>query len=103
MRGLGRDPPRNIEADGNGPLTPTSLLSRDALLTTHDACDSIGFVADKMTSDKLPETPAPASGASYTGKQPPPFGHQLLEYFHFDPGYINLNNGSLVLDYDPSG
>ena len=61
----------------------------------------IGFVVtDKMTSDKLPETPAPAS---YIDKQPPPFGHQLLEYFHFDPGYINLNIGSLVLDYDPSG
>jgi hypothetical protein len=59
----------------------------------------IGFVADKMTSDKLPETPAPAHGASYTDKQPPPFGHQLLEYFHFDPGYINLNNGALGLYY----
>ena len=39
--------------------------------------------------------------ASYADKQPPPFGHQLLEYFQFDPGYINLNNGLLVLDRDP--
>ncbi|KAF9790913.1 PLP-dependent transferase [Thelephora terrestris] len=47
-----------------------------------------------MTSDKPLETPAPACSASYTGKQPPPFGHQLLKYFSFDPGYVNLNNGS---------
>jgi len=54
-----------------------------------------------MTSDKLlPETPAPARSASYADKQPPPFGHQLLEYFHFDPGFINLNHGLLVLDRD---
>lgn len=27
--------------------------------------------------------------------QPPPaFGHELLRYFAFEPGYINLNNGS---------
>jgi len=58
----------------------------------------IGFVADEMASDKLPKAPALARSASYTDKQPPPFGHQLLEYFHFDPGYINLNNGLLVLD-----
>ena len=55
----------------------------------------IGFAVDKMTSDKLLETPAPAHGASYTDKEPPPFGHQLLEYFSFDPGYINLNHGIL--------
>ena len=48
-----------------------------------------------MTSDKLFETPAPACSVSYTDKQPPPFGHQLLEYFSFDPRYINLNHGSL--------
>lgn len=47
-----------------------------------------------MTSDKPLKTVATAYSASYTGKQPPPFGHQLLEYFSFDPGYINLNNGS---------
>lgn len=56
------------------------------------------FAADKMTSDKPLETPAAPHSASYTDKQPPPFGHQLLEYFSFDPGYVNLNNGSLVLD-----
>ncbi|KAF5379469.1 hypothetical protein D9615_006556 [Tricholomella constricta] len=28
-------------------------------------------------------------------KQPPPnFGHDMLKHFAFDPGYINLNNGS---------
>ena len=63
----------------------------------------IGFVADKMTSDKSLETPAPARSASYTDKRPPPFGHQLLEYFSFDPGYVNLNHGLLVRDHGPSG
>ncbi|KAF9649870.1 PLP-dependent transferase [Thelephora ganbajun] len=47
-----------------------------------------------MTSDKSLETPATACDASYADKPPPPFGHQLLEYFSFDPGYVNLNNGS---------
>lgn len=64
----------------------------------------IGFTKlDKMTSDKIPETPAPAGSASYVNKQPPPFGRQLLEYFSFDAGYINLNNGSHAHDYGPSG
>ncbi|KAG6844153.1 hypothetical protein H0H87_009396 [Tephrocybe sp. NHM501043] len=25
---------------------------------------------------------------------PPPFGHEVLKYFAFDPKYLNLNNGS---------
>ena len=54
----------------------------------------IGFAADKMASDKSLEAPAPTRSVPYTDKQPPPFGHQLLEYFSFDPGYVNLNNGS---------
>lgn len=48
----------------------------------------------KMTIHKLLETAAPMHNASYINTQPPPFGHQLLDYFSFDPGYINLNNGS---------
>ena len=59
-------------------------------------------VANTMTSDKPLETPASAYIPSYTGKQPPPFGHPLLEYFSFDPGYVNLNNGPFVLGYDSS-
>ncbi|KAK0224427.1 pyridoxal phosphate-dependent transferase [Armillaria nabsnona] len=27
-------------------------------------------------------------------EQPPAFGHQMKEYFHFDPEYVNLNHGS---------
>jgi hypothetical protein len=68
-----------------GPPTPTSPVP----------VVMIGFVADKMVSDKSLETPTPAHSASYINKQPPPFGHQLLEYFSFDPGYVNLNHGSL--------
>ncbi|KAF7307463.1 PLP-dependent transferase [Mycena indigotica] len=30
----------------------------------------------------------------FQGKTPPPFGHAMLEYFAFDPGYTNLNHGS---------
>jgi len=52
-----------------------------------------------MTGDKSLETPAPVRGASYTDKQPPPFGHPLLEYFGFGPGYVNLNNGAIVFAY----
>jgi hypothetical protein len=53
-----------------------------------------------MISDKSLETPAQGRGASYTEKQPPPFGHPLLQYFSFDSGYVNLNNGPLILDHD---
>ena len=53
-----------------------------------------------MTSDKTFETTASARGTSYADELPPPFGHPLLEYFSFDPGYVNLNNGRLFLDYD---
>ena len=60
----------------------------------------VGLVADKMTNDELPETSAPARSTSYTDKQPPPFGHRLLGYLSFDPGYVDLNNGSLVPDCD---
>ncbi|KAF7307472.1 PLP-dependent transferase [Mycena indigotica] len=30
----------------------------------------------------------------FQGKKPPSFGHAMLEYFAFDPGYTNLNHGS---------
>jgi len=63
----------------------------------------IEFAADKMTSDMSLETPPTAYSTSYADKQPPPFGHQLLEYFNFNPGYVNLNNGSLILDRGSSG
>ncbi|KAF7337729.1 Arginase/deacetylase [Mycena sanguinolenta] len=29
---------------------------------------------------------------SWRDKKPPQFGHAMLEYFAFDPGYLNLNN-----------
>ena len=58
------------------------------------------FSADEMTSDKTLEASAPVHGSSYADKQPPPFGHPLLEYFSFDPGYINLNNGPPMLTHD---
>ncbi|KAF7347351.1 PLP-dependent transferase [Mycena venus] len=31
---------------------------------------------------------------SWRDKKPPKFGHAMLEYFPFDPAYINLNHGS---------
>ncbi|KAJ7242575.1 PLP-dependent transferase [Mycena haematopus] len=31
---------------------------------------------------------------SWRDKTPPQFGHAMLEYFPFDPGYTNLNHGS---------
>ncbi|KAJ6520397.1 PLP-dependent transferase [Mycena sanguinolenta] len=31
---------------------------------------------------------------SWRDKKPPQFGHAMLEYFAFEPGYLNLNNGS---------
>ena len=34
---------------------------------------------------------------SMTAKPPPPFGHQLRQYFGFEPDYINMNSGSLQL------
>ena len=58
------------------------------------------FASDDMTSDKPLETSASVRGASYTKKQPPPYGHSLLEHFSFDPGYVNLNHGPLLLDHD---
>jgi len=40
-------------------------------------------------------TTMPASKiASWRDKTPPQFGHAMLEYFPFDPGYVNLNHGS---------
>lgn len=27
---------------------------------------------------------------------PPPFGHDILRYFGFDPKYVNLNHGELI-------
>ena len=30
----------------------------------------------------------------YVNDTPPPFGHAMLEFFSFDPGFINLNNGT---------
>lgn len=51
-----------------------------------------------MTSNKSLETPASVRVASYPDEEPPPFGHPLLEYFSFNPGYVNLNNGSSPLD-----
>ena len=68
-------------------------------MTTKRVVDTL-----KMTTDRLLGTAAPTlSTVSYTDTQPPPFGHQLLEYFGFDPGYVNLNNGSLILHCDSSG
>ena len=29
----------------------------------------------------------------YIGDVPPPFGRPMLEFFSFDPGYVNLNQG----------
>ena len=29
----------------------------------------------------------------YMDETPPPFGHAMLEFFSFDPGYVNLNHG----------
>ncbi|TFY59311.1 hypothetical protein EVJ58_g5854 [Rhodofomes roseus] len=29
-----------------------------------------------------------------TGRKPPPFGHALRPYWAFDPGFVNMNNGS---------
>lgn len=48
-----------------------------------------------MPSNDSPSTPAPVRRASYTDEQPPPFGHPLLKYYSIDPGYTNVNNGSL--------
>lgn len=48
----------------------------------------------EMASNESLRPPEKARVVSYTDRQPPPFGHQLLEYFCFDPGYINLNHGS---------
>ena len=40
----------------------------------------------------------------YRSKTPPEFGHAMLEYFSFDPKYINLNNGENLIDqYLPPG
>ena len=55
-----------------------------------------------MTSDKSLEASAPVHGSSYADKQPPPFGHPLLEHFGFDPGYVNLNNGPPLLTHNSS-
>ncbi|KAJ7919311.1 PLP-dependent transferase [Mycena leptocephala] len=37
---------------------------------------------------------AVSRNVSWRDKTPPPFGHAMLEYFAFDPGYTNLNHGS---------
>ena len=29
----------------------------------------------------------------YVDTTPPPYGHPMLEFFSFNPGYINLNHG----------
>ena len=46
-----------------------------------------------MVSNESPQLPEKVRVVSYTEGRPPPFGHQLLGYFCFDPGYINLNHG----------
>jgi hypothetical protein len=50
-----------------------------------------------MANDQSLEASSPVRGASYVDKQPPPFGHPLLEYFCFEPGYVNLNTGCSFL------
>ena len=51
----------------------------------------------KRAIDKSLSAVALTQNFSYTNTQPPPFGHQLLDYFSFDPGYVNLNSGLCFL------
>ena len=56
------------------------------------------FVVDilKRVIDKSLEAVVPTRNSSHTNTQPPPFGHQPLGYFSFDPGYVDFNSGSYV-------
>lgn len=65
-----------------------SLHDRSPATTTTRVVDT-----SKMAIDKLLGAVTPTLNVSYANTQPPPFGHQLLDYFSFDPGYVNLNNG----------
>lgn len=84
-----RVPPVKL-TDGRGHQLRLRITSHDGPLSmvTRQVVNML-----KMTTDKPLKTMAPAFSTSYTGRQPPSFGHQLLDYFSFDPGYINLNNG----------
>jgi hypothetical protein len=46
-------------------------------------------IADQPVNDE-------GKSRTYSGA-PPPFGHALLRYFSFAPGYVNLNHGVLPL------